>query len=353
MLRSEGRKFMRREGVSVTQRIKEIRQPRGGYIKRTDMTDTSLGEGENSLNPENIHSSLVGLAVDYLTRIATGTCPEEVFTVAQGGAALLIEERYGSDGEFIFGCLKQAYLRSYEKNDSMDLDAFKVQFHKFIKPISDETFQKLARMAENFAKMLVSVKGLDDTSIVLAVKISSLDVCFRAGVERYKPMEEINPDKATIENIRVMVERSMRFLDLYGPKTLDGFTFIGGYTGTVSYGDGDFLTGDTLWDFKVSRKPVNKDWTMQIMMYWRMGLRTTQPEFKTIKYLGIFNPRKNEVSRIAVDDIPSDVIDIVDYDVIGYKRPKNRKHRKEGRPSMQWNKSWAQAFEDWTAAHAK
>ena len=50
------------------------------------MTDTSLGEGENSLNPENIHSSLVGLAVDYLTRIATGTCPEEVFTVAQGEA---------------------------------------------------------------------------------------------------------------------------------------------------------------------------------------------------------------------------------------------------------------------------
>ena len=33
----------------------------------------------------------------------------------------------------------------------------------------------------------------------------------------------------------------------------------GGYTVTVETGDGDFLTDDTLWDFKVSKsKPTNK-----------------------------------------------------------------------------------------------
>lgn len=60
------------KGVSVTQRVKETKQPRGGYVKRTDMTNTPLGGGEEELGPENIHSSLVGLAVDYLTRIMTG-----------------------------------------------------------------------------------------------------------------------------------------------------------------------------------------------------------------------------------------------------------------------------------------
>ncbi|WP_418218574.1 hypothetical protein [Bifidobacterium angulatum] len=333
------------KGVSVTQRVKETKQPRGGYVKRTDMTSIPLGGGEEELGSENIHSSLVGLAVDYLTRIMTGATPEDAFTVAQRGALLLVNPS-GINEEIIFGCLEKAYLRGIEQNKPVGLDEFKTTFRKIASSIPDENFQRLAYAAQKLAEMLVSVKGLDDESIIFAVKLSSLDVCFRAGVDRYRPMEEINPDKTTIGNIRIMVERSLRFLDLYGPKTLDGFTFAGGYTETVSFGDGDFLTEDTLWDFKVSKRPVNKDWTLQIMMYWRMGLRSGQPEFKTIKYLGIYNPRKNEVDRIAVNDIPSDVIDTVDYDVIGYKRPKTRKH--EGRQG----KSWTQAFKEWADARS-
>ena len=308
------------KGVSVTQRVKETKQPRGGYVKRTDMTSIPLGGGEEELGPENIHSNLVGLAVDYLTRIMTGSTAEDAFTVAQRGALLLVNPS-GINEEIIFGCLEKAYLRGIEQNKPVGLDEFKTTFRKIASSIPDENFQRLAYAAQKLAEMLVSVKGLDDESIIFAVKLSSLDVCFRAGVDRYRPMEEINPDKTTIGNIRIMVKRSLHFLDLYGPKTLDGFT-----------------------DFKVSKRPVNKDWTLQIMMYWRMGLRSGQPEFKTIKYLGIYNPRKNEVDRIAVNDIPSDVIDTVDYDVIGYKRPKTRKH--EGRQ----RKSWTQAFKEWTDA---
>lgn len=79
------------------------------------------------------------------------------------------------------------------------------------------------------------------------------DVCFRAGIIGYKPVEEINPDKDTIENIVTMINRSLSFWKEYGPITKDGFTFEGGYTDTISTGDGDYLTKDTLWDFKVSR----------------------------------------------------------------------------------------------------
>ena len=54
-------------------------------------------------------------------------------------------------------------------------------------------------------------------------------------------------------------------------------------------------------------------------MYWRMGLHSIHPEFEDIKYLGIFNPRLNTVYRIAVTDIPEDVIKEVEREVIGYK----------------------------------
>lgn len=53
-------------------------------------------------------------------------------------------------------------------------------------------------------------------------------------------------------------------------------------------------------------------------MYWRMGLRSIHTEFQNIKYLGVYNPRLNEVYRISVDAIPRDVIIEVDRDVIGY-----------------------------------
>ena len=167
-------------------------------------------------------------------------------------------------------------------------------------------------------ELLANIKGLNDESIICAVKLSGFDVCFRAGVMGYKPIQEINPDEDTITNIRVMVQRALHFLDVYGPKTLDGFTFEGGYTDLVAAGDGDFITDDTLWDFKVSKMPVKKEHTLQLLMYWRMGLHSIYSEFHSVKYLGIYNPRTNEVSRIAVTDISQDVIAEVESEIIGY-----------------------------------
>lgn len=251
-------------GVSVTQRIKQVKQPRGGYIKPKELEVISLGDGTNALNQEeNVHASIMGLAVDYMTRFLTGAPAEDAFKISLLGADIIGE----------------------------------------------------TKLAE---RLLADVKGLDDMSITNAIKLSGFDVCFRAGIMGYKPVEDINPDADTIANVRTMVERALHFLDVYGPKVLDGFTFEGGYTSTVTTGDGDFTTADTLWDFKVSKAPVKNEHTLQLLIYWRMGLHSIHPEFQNVKYLGIYNPRMNEVSRITVADIPREVIDEVESEVIGY-----------------------------------
>lgn len=250
---------------SVTKRIKQVKQPRGGYINPKTMTAIVLGEGIEALNPdEATYAGLVGLAVDYMTRFVLGTPVNEAFQISMMGAKLIKEEKKAK-------------------------------------------------------KLMAGVKGLDKDSIVNAVKLSGFDVCCRAGIMGYKPVDEIIPDPATIENIVTMVNRSLKFFDAYGPKVLDGFTFEGGYTNVVSTGDGDFTTKDTLWDFKVSKAPIKKEHTLQLLMYWRMGLHSIHPEFKEIQYLGIYNPRMNTVSRITVADIPADVIREVETVVIGYK----------------------------------
>ena len=177
----------------------------------------------------------------------------------------------------------------------------------------------LIRESAKAAALLSGVNGLDDASIVNAIKLVGFDVCFRAGVMGYRPVDNINPDASTIANVRTMVERALHFLEVYGPKVLDGFTFEGAYTPMVSSGDGDFTTADTLWDFKVSKMPIKKEHTLQLLMYWRMGLHSVHPEFKDVRFLGIYNPRSNTASRLAVSDIPNDVIEQVERDVICYE----------------------------------
>lgn len=253
-------------GCSVTQRIKKVKQPRGGYIHPKDLTVIPFGDGIDTLNlDENVHASLMGLAVDYMTRFMSGSSAEESFKISEMGARIIKEDMKAK-------------------------------------------------------KLIAGIKGLDNTSIINAVKLSGFDVVYRAGIMGYKPIEEINPNIPTIENVRMMVERSLKFLEQYGPKVLDGFTFEGGYTNVVSTGDGDFTTADTLWDFKVSKMPIKKEHTLQLLMYWRMGLHSIHQEFQSIKYLGIYNPRMNIVYRIATSDISIDLISEVETEVIGYER---------------------------------
>lgn len=250
---------------SVTQRIDKIKQPRGGYLKPSTFKMIQLDNGTiNDLHSdENIHASLIGLAVDYLTRYMSGTSAQEAFSIAHRGSVLVGEEQL-------------------------------------------------------FEKLISRIDGLTDESISSAVILTGFDSAYRAGVRAYRPVQEIVPDTDTIENIRTMVERSLNFFALYGPKVLDGLTFTGGYTGYVSSGDGDFLTKDTLWDFKVSKYPLKSKHTLQLLMYWRMGVHSIHKEYQSVRYLGVYNPRMNIVYRLSIDKISQDVIDAVERDVIGY-----------------------------------
>lgn len=249
--------------ASVTQRIKQIKQPRGGYINPKEFSVVDLSDDIDLFSDENIHSSLVGLAVDYMTRYTMGTPIDKAFRISLLGASLIKEDDYAK-------------------------------------------------------KLLKGISGLDDRSISNACKLVGYDVCFRAGVIGYRPVQCIEPDSNTVSNIRNMINRSLKFIEKYGPITKDGFTFEGGYTDTVSTGDGDFLTENTLWDFKVSNKgPTNKH-TLQLLMYYLLGTHSIHEEFKTIRNLGIFNPRLNKIYLLEISKVSQDAIEQVLSEVIEY-----------------------------------
>lgn len=266
-------RYLNSYGLSVTGRVKMTKQPRGGYIRPRDMEKIFLGQNSNDgmdgLNPnENIPAGLIGLAVDYLTRFMIGEDVIEAFNISLIGAKIIQEN-------------------------------------------------------ENAMQLISKVKGLDKESAISALKLSGYDVVYRSSVLGYRPVDTINPNDETLENIITMVNRSLKFFEKYGPCVLSGFDLKGGYTTIIAKGDGDYLTSDTVWDFKVSKYSSNTSHTLQLLIYWRMGLHSVHQEFKNVKYLGIFNPRTNIVQRISVDRISPELIEKVEFEIIGY-RPKDK-----------------------------
>ncbi len=250
--------------ASVTGRINQIKQPRGGYLPPKHFEKIIL-PSENALYAdESVAPGIVGTVVDYLSRFLMSNDKRDAFSIPLKGA----------------------------KNLNMLTTAY---------------------------QLLENVKGRDKTSIISACKLAGFDVAYRKGPLYYKPIEQIEPDAYTIFNIREMINRSEGFFKNYGPLTMDGFTLDGAYTDFITVADGDFITYDTLWDFKVSKSPLKKEHTLQILVYYLMGIRSNnQDVFKDIHYLGLFNPRQNTVQYIAVNDIKADVFKTVEREVIGY-----------------------------------
>lgn len=265
--------------ASVVQRIKEIKQPRGGYLHPKFFAQHQFSDGI-ILHTESISPVTAGLVVDYLFRT----------TLSKSKLQIIFEPS-----------LLGAQIGGYRLR----------------------------------AEQLISeIVGLDERSIIAAAKLTGYDQIYRAGfIPPSDPSQTINPNSQDIENILTMVDRTSKFFTSFEPVTVDSFTFMSdsiqrsGFTSSITAGDGDVLTAEGLWDLKVSVKGPTSIHTLQILIYHLMGLRSFHADgtplydgnFQNVKHLGIFNPRLNTAYTIEVADIPKEVIREVETLVIGYQ----------------------------------
>lgn len=255
---------------SVTGRISFWQQPRLGYIPPRTLKAEEYFDSHQLNRIAPTCKSIQGMAVDYLTRYMRGTPKHIAFQISLMGA----------------------------KNvDELD----------------------------KATCLLNKINGLDGDSICAACQLVGYDVAYRRGPRYFTPIEKIKPSQNMVQNIIILVNRSLAFLKRNGPVVLDGFTFEGGYNDIISRGDGDYLTADTLWDFKVSNEKPTARHTLQILIYYILGIHSIHPEFQDIKKLGIFNPERNTAYTIALEDITNETFQTVSRDVIGYCTPKDAK----------------------------
>lgn len=161
------------------------------------------------------------------------------------------------------------------------------------------TGARLVKEIDLANELLAGITGFDDTSIINACKLTCYDTVVRAGRKAYKGSDHVNPDKETIENIRIMVERSITYLT---EKTVlsYGDNFGLGYTDVITKGDCDFVCKNGIVDLKVySRECGFKD-LLQVIFYNYLMLQADFYRRRGEKKMGrwfktafIFNPRWN------------------------------------------------------------
>ena len=256
---------------SVTHVVGITKQPRNGYLPISLFSSYQYEDFNEIVDVPTAFSSITGLAVDYLTRYLIEGNKEDSFSISLAGADA-IDKLNGNDTEL-----------SYAK------------------------------------QLLANINGLDNNSIYNTCQIVGYDAAYRRGVSAYSDVKQILPTNDVINNIRIMVKRSLAFLEECGPIVESGFTFPGGYTDYVSSGDGDYLTKDTLWDLKCSKNEFSSKWSLQILMYYIMGLHSVDPHFQKLTKLGVFNPYKNIKYEVNVRKIKEESLFLVSRDVIGYK----------------------------------
>lgn len=249
--------------ASVTHRTSVVKQPRKGYLPTSCFSENYLFDGNDIYEVESGVKSIQGLAVDYLTRFMLGFQKEDAFRISLLGASFCSEDTEATS-------------------------------------------------------LLSKIVGLDEQSIRSACQLVSYDVAFRLGPSKYTKLDTAVLDDKLIFNIKLLVNRCLNFFRKRGPVKLTGFTFAGGYNKIVDSGDGDYLTDKCLWDLKVSSLPLKKEQTLQILMYYILGLHSIHREFSKIDSIGIYNPLLNIEYTINVNDIDDEIYHNVCKDVIGY-----------------------------------
>ncbi|MDO4590420.1 MAG: DEAD/DEAH box helicase family protein [Slackia sp.] len=267
--------------VPVTRILANIKQPHGAYLPLSDFDTESHPDDLCVMGDYSIAPSLVGLAVDYGTRIALGGDPWDVFETAIVGAAMV--------------------------------------------GASDVAESLLAEI--NAAALVLG--EIDEKSIVSLCRLSSFDSAFRAETLAYKSITEINPDRQTTADVGNLILRTKAFFETFVEPVIAGFTFEGAYTDDVGASDGDYICGDTLWDLKVSKKDPTPKNAMQVLLYYLMGLRSNKDEFKAVTRIGLFNPWLQKSWSMSVLDLDESFLSMVENDILGYAP-------RHARPSVNW-----------------
>lgn len=233
-------------GMSLSEIANKIPQPRGGYLPRLEFDEELIGNEEIPGRSESIKAVNMSHTIEAMVKYI----------------------------------LTKDVVNSFELyNDVRSL-------------ITESAFSKLKGMLK---------QDTSDSSIIAAVKLSSLALTSKTSVSDNYSFKNVNPNKVTRDHIRTMVERSNNILNKYSDKDHIKIDINSGHLVTK------MADKKILWSMRVISGDINKNHTMSILLNWRMS---ANPDSFT--HLGIFNPRKGIAYIYDLSKLDSRFIEYLD-----------------------------------------
>lgn len=276
---------------SIKDRAVEAEQPEGGYLKVTDFDRFDLADGKGAVSVSDVPAAYVARAVDGLSRMALEGERADVFYKYMRGASRAED------------CGRAGSIRA-------------------AKGLKD------------------GIAGMDDESIRNACRIASFGdwLVDPAAAEDGPGPDAVEPGDASVEAIRVMAARMGAFFDRYGqpeerefsfePADGDSMGYVsmtmggggtwGGYTVSAACGNGDYISGDTMWLVKADGSEVTEADTLELLMWAVMGVKSGQSKYQAVKRMGILEPGTGTAYTMSMDAVPADVLEAVCGNVLGY-----------------------------------
>lgn len=195
------------------------------------------------------------------------------------------------------------------------LDAFEVSFlgAKMIGKLDDA--MKLATKIVNlFRERDKNFKKIAQVASELVV----YDAVFRAGYYNpdAKPPKVNDGDRNALE---LMLGATEVYLLEKEHLVSLGFGFRAVGAENVAPSDGDILTADSVIDLKCSVKEPTSKHTLQLLLYYILGLHEQPDAFKSLKYIKIINPRLGMVYSYEISKIDLGILKQIEKEIMGYR----------------------------------
>ncbi|MCS4537127.1 hypothetical protein NXS15_03245 [Mycoplasma sp. CSL7475-4] len=311
--------------ATVTNFVEKYKQPRGGFLPPKDWQSLSIPNTQpaNEELLSGLHYATTGLVVEYLASFYF--VPTKNYEHNQSDNEQQLAQWWSKE------TFNHYALQPFEQSEfhyplNVSLKGFKLHHKLWNSTLRDDIGYSWWDQ-ENI-----------DNNIALIYFLAQFDSVYRARFHNFyvKPLLPSNEKYDDLtkkqkqdyfqaikdqisheqqEQIKLMSQNIVKtykyLLDISSTKQLHlGFDIKGAENDIITAGDGDAIVGEYLIDIKTKKTGFTPKHTLQVLIYYLMGLNSyNEEQFQKVKYLALYNPKSNIFNYIAIKDIPVSIID--------------------------------------------
>lgn len=167
--------------------------------------------------------------------------------------------------------------------------------------IRAELYLGISGVMGDFHDLLLNLKGIDDESIIAVVRM----IKYLKYTVTYENLnyDFTDPDKELIQNIRTMVERSLKFIESENIKIKDHGIDIeeDDIVNSSAFSSDIYISdGKLVWMSKKLHEPCSED-IIELYDFYKRGVMSDEPElFAPVEWLVLYSPVWDCCFRVRV-----------------------------------------------------